>query len=173
MFDNSMLEAYRAVKAPESLRQKVFGEAALAEPVPKNDVGKIIGFKKFRSLGLAVAACLILAVGSWGLLGGGVSVETQTPDSGISLAREIETCETEIKMSQRGFSRVNVSCGELVLNGKTGQEFSVFGGEVLTWRFSGDCRDGAVITVSRYGKEITYTLVQNADSGEFEICPAE
>ncbi|MBQ1955514.1 MAG: hypothetical protein II350_07210 [Clostridia bacterium] len=171
MFDNSTLEAYRAVKAPESLRVKVL-EAASA-PSEKKRMGTVISFKSVRSLGIVAAACLLLVFGAWGGFGGGVSVVESSSDSGVSFAREIGSQEFDFELLQRGFCKVRVSCGELVLGDRTGAEISVFGKETVKWNVPCDLDEDAELTVLRYGKETVYRLVKNADSGEFDIYPAE
>ena len=171
MFDNSTLEAYRAVKAPDRLKEKVL--ESVSSGVGKKAEGNVVSFSKIRSFGLAAAACLILAFGSWGLLGGGVTLSESAAGYGISLAREIGVQEFEFEISQRGFCKVTASEGELVCGGKSGEELLLCGNKnvklVLPAEFDGE----AEITVVRYGKATAYRIVKNADSGEFEIYPAE
>ena len=171
MFDDSVLEAYRDVKAPDRLKEKIL-ETASVQPSKKADAN-IISFAKLRSFGLTAAACLLLAVGSWGLLGGGVTLAESNSNEGISVAREVTSPEIDFEVSQRGFSKVSVSDGELVCGEKSGEELCLFGNETVKWIAPSEFDGEAGLTVSRYGKKIAYRICQNADSGEFEIRPAE
>ena len=166
MFDNSTLEAYRSVKAPDSLRERVLN---MAEE-PKVKSGTVISFKTLRTAGLSLAACLVLVMGLWGLGGGGVTVESLPYSAELSLAREITASEVEISVDQRGLCRLSVSCGELSLDGKNTNELVLWGENELTWILPSQYTESPVLTVCRYGKETLYRLIQNADTGEFEIC---
>lgn len=171
IFDESALEAYRSTKAPESLRGKVLEAAAVS--VQKTQTGKVIAFRSLRSFAVAAAACLVLFLGVWGFFGGGVSVTTVHTDGGVSLAREIDVREFDFSVLQRGFCRLSVSCGEIELNGENATEFSVWGNGDAKWILPAGFDGEPELTIVRWGKTTVYRLVENADSGEFEICPAE
>ncbi len=172
MFDNSTIEAYRAIKAPESLKNRVMDAAAPVIPMPSKKPNSLK--KNLWTIGYAAAACLVVALGSWGFFGGGVSVKTHQPDVlPLSLAREHSACEIWFEIEQRGVCRVSVSCGQLSIDENAGAELEIFGSEKLNWSVDdADCQN-ARLTVRRFGKTREYTLQQNADSGEWIICPAE
>lgn len=170
MFDNQTLEAYRSMKAPESLREKVMSSS---DRVPVKAVGRRARLRPVYSFAYAAAACLVVAMSLWGFMGGGVTLEAGDPSSaGFSLARDMGTEEVTLDLEQRGFCRVSVSEGTLREGERSGDELLVFGEKVLTWELS----DGAAelrISVRRFGTERSYLLTQNAGSGEWEIHPAE
>ncbi|MBR4941381.1 MAG: hypothetical protein IKZ19_05225 [Clostridia bacterium] len=165
MFDKETVEAYRSIRAPESLRVKVLGDEPSA-PEKKN--AKIIKFP--RVLGYAAAACFVFMASAWGFFGGGVEVHNaDSANYGISLAREIDTCEIRVEIEQRGFCRAEVSHGLI----ENSSELSFFGDELILWNVSEDEAENAELKLTRYGKERIYLAFKNADSGEWEIRPAE
>ncbi len=186
MFEQKEIQAYRSIKAPSELKNRITADCEAENVRGIRKIGGAFPMHGFvRSLS-AVAACCVLAVAIFSLTrmntefvtlsyegsavtaeGIAVSVPTAFADS---MAREITPSGIELALDVRGDATVTVSGGCLYTVSEDGTEILSLGSEttitgdtVLWWTVEGD-EDEFLLTVTADDKQTVFVLEQNENT---------
>ncbi|MDD6262697.1 MAG: hypothetical protein PUA83_06400 [Clostridiales bacterium] len=190
MFDDKMTEAYRSIKAPESLRERVVSSDCEVRPFRAKRV-------RYMKPLAAAAACVMLSAAAFGYSfapGARAEICGTAVDSGkslavtdssavpFSLAREggAETVEVQIELKLSGSAKVYVSEGRVFAGGAgeeladCGNETRIRGNTSLCWRAEAVPEgEPLFLTVKIRAKKLVFRLEFNAEIGEWTICREE
>lgn len=171
MFTEAEKATYRAVKAPEELRQRVLDMADTAPVTRRRPMRRFVGG--------AMAACLMLALLIATLLpradlSVSVGEATAGGESGIAvLSRAAAPLRLPVTVTTRGETALSVSRGRLC--GETGESVdSVTGPESLFWEIDDPDETERYTLTARCGEEsLTLTLAFDTAAGRWTARAAE
>ena len=167
MFDKQSIEAYRNIKAPEELREKVMRLNPELSSPGSNHRSKNAMLRPIAAVACAAVICLAVSFSFWNqkdaaLLYQGVPVALvrDSVPSGIPL--ELETAER---------TKVSVSGGELsafdaegMLLG-SGREVELSGKAALYWDLSQSDNSDLLLVLATEAERFTYTLSVSGSGG--------
>lgn len=174
MFSEAEKREYRAIRAPEGLRQRVLdmADTAAAAPVKR---------RSRRWMPTAVAACLVLTLLAAVLLPRADLAVTAGPvggsadESGVAaLARAAEPLTVPVTVTTRGETALAVSDGRL-LRAETGEEVTGTDGAAdLLWEIDAPHEEMRyTLTACRGDERVTLTLAFDTAEGRWTACAAE
>lgn len=186
MFEQKEIQAYRSIKAPSELKNRITADCEAKNVRGVRNIGGAFPMHGFvRSLS-AVAACFALAVAIFSLArmntefvtlsyegttvtADAVAVAMPTALAG-SMAREITPSGIELSFDVRGEATVTVSGGCLYTMSADGAEIFSLGSEtaitedsVLWWTVDGD-EGEFLLTVTADGKQTVFVLELNENT---------
>ena len=186
MFEQKEIQAYRSIKAPSELKNRITADCEAKNVRGARNIGGAFPMHGFvRSLS-AVAACFALAVAIFSLTrmntgfvtlsyegtkvtadGTAVAMPTAFADS---MAREITPSGIELAFDVKGEATVTVSGGCLYTVSADGAEILSLGSEtaitedsVLWWTVDGD-EGEFLLTVTADGKQTVFVLELNENT---------
>lgn len=191
MFDDKMTGAYRSIKAPESLRERVLSSECDVRPFK-------VKRKPYMKTLAAAAACIMLSAAAFGYSfapgaraeiygaamksGESIAVE-ELSAAPFSLARKdgAESVEVPFELKLSGKAEVSVSYGRVFVGDDESGELADCGNETLIRGNTSLCwRAEAVpegeplfLTVKIRAKKLVFRLEFNAEIGEWTICREE
>lgn len=186
MFEQKEIQAYRSIKAPSELKNRITADCEAEHVRGTRKIGGAFPMHGFvRSLS-AVAACFVLAVAIFSLtrmntefvtlsyegttLTGAKTVVGKPATLSDSMAREITPMGIRLAFDTKGEAEITVSGGCLYAVSKDGEEILTLGGEtvitedtVLWWAViegSGNYE----LTVDADGKQTVFVLELNEET---------
>ena len=186
MFEQKEIQAYRSIKAPSELKNRITADCEAENVRGIRKIGGAFPMQGFvRSLS-AVAACFVLAVAIFSLTrmntelvtlsyegsavtteGVAISAPTAFADS---MAREITPSGIELAFDVRGDATITVSGGCLYIASADGTDtislgnaVAITGDTVLWWTVDGD-EDKFLLTVTADDKQTVFVLERNENA---------